>query len=329
MIESVKKSLDYYTANFSPYQHRQLRIVEFPRYQSFAQSLPNTVPYSESIGFIADLRDEDDIDYVFYVTAHEVAHQWWAHQVIGANVQGSTVMSETLAQYSALMVMEKEYGKDKMRKFLEHELNGYLRGRGSERERELPLSLVENQAYIHYNKGSLVMYALREYLGEDVVNGVLQRFIAKFGFQQPPFVVSPELVKAFRDVTPERYAYLIEDLFETITLYDNRAVRATARPLGDGQYAVSLSVHSQKLRADEQGVETPVGLDDWIEIGVFGRDDEGERRTLYLERRRLDQESTDIEIVVEGEPTEAGIDPNILLIDRDPDDNLRTVTLRD
>src|SRR5690606_24651208 len=99
MIESVKASLDYFTANFGPYQHSQVRILEFPRYQSYAQSFPNTIPYSEAIGFIARVEDEDDIDYPFYVTAHEVAHQWWAHQVIGGNVQGSTVMSETLSQY--------------------------------------------------------------------------------------------------------------------------------------------------------------------------------------------------------------------------------------
>jgi hypothetical protein len=145
MIDAVKKSLDYYTENFSPYQHRQVRIVEFPRYANYAQSLPNTIPYSESIGFVADLRDEDDIDYVFYVTAHEVAHQWWAHQVIGGNVQGSTVMSETLSQYSALMVMEREYGRAKMKDFLRHELDRYLQGRSTERKKELPLVLVENQ----------------------------------------------------------------------------------------------------------------------------------------------------------------------------------------
>src|SRR3546814_3449556 len=102
MIESAKKSLDYYTRECSPYQFRQLRILEFPGYSTFAQAFAGTVPYSESIGFIADLRDEDDIDYVFYVTAHEVAHQWWAHQVVGANVQGATMLSESLAQYSAL-----------------------------------------------------------------------------------------------------------------------------------------------------------------------------------------------------------------------------------
>jgi hypothetical protein len=56
----------------------------------FAQSFPNTIPWSESIGFIARVDDSkpDDIDYPFYGPAHELSHQWWAHQVIGGNVQG-------------------------------------------------------------------------------------------------------------------------------------------------------------------------------------------------------------------------------------------------
>jgi hypothetical protein len=37
---------------------------------------------------------------VFYVVAHEMGHQWWAHQVMGAAMQGSTLLSESMAQYS-------------------------------------------------------------------------------------------------------------------------------------------------------------------------------------------------------------------------------------
>ncbi|HVI00911.1 MAG TPA: ABC transporter permease, partial [Enhygromyxa sp.] len=139
MIEAIKASLDYYTVEFSPYQHRQVRILEFPQYAGFAQAFPNTIPYSESIGFIADASDDDDIDFVFYVTAHEVAHQWWAHQVIGGNVQGATLMSESLSQYSALMVMQRYYGPQKMPKFLKYEMDGYLSARSSETIEELPL----------------------------------------------------------------------------------------------------------------------------------------------------------------------------------------------
>jgi ABC-2 type transport system permease protein len=79
----------------------QFRIFEFPRYRTFAQSFPNTVPYSEGIGFIGRLKKPTDIDFTYFVTAHELGHQWWAHQLIGADVEGSNMMSESLAEYSA------------------------------------------------------------------------------------------------------------------------------------------------------------------------------------------------------------------------------------
>jgi ABC-2 type transport system permease protein len=46
MLASSKAGLDYFQANFSSYQFQQFRIMEFPRYRSFAQSFSNTVPYS-------------------------------------------------------------------------------------------------------------------------------------------------------------------------------------------------------------------------------------------------------------------------------------------
>jgi ABC-2 type transport system permease protein len=330
MIEATKQSLEYFTANFSPYQHRQVRIVEFPRYASFAQSFPNTIPYSESIGFIADLRDPDDIDYVFYVTAHEVAHQWWAHQVIGADAQGSTVLSETLAQYSALMVMEKAYGREHMRKFLAYELDRYLSGRGLEVQKELPLIRVENQPYVHYNKGSLVMYALREYIGEETVNRVLAQYIADVGFQGPPYTTARDLVERLRAVTPADRAYLIEDLFETITLYDNRTHDARAHQRADGQWEVVLELETHKLRATEHGTESEVPLSDLIDVGVIvEREIEGRTRevSLVLERHRFDQERTTLTVVSPERPIRAGIDPRVLLVDRNPEDNVRPVTL--
>jgi aminopeptidase N len=111
---ATKKGLDYFSKAFGPYQHRQFRVMEFPRYASFAQSFPNTVPFSEAIGFIAkvDPENPEDFNYPFLVTAHELAHQWWGHQVVGGNVQGSTLLSETLSQYSSAMVMEKSFGRD-------------------------------------------------------------------------------------------------------------------------------------------------------------------------------------------------------------------------
>jgi Spy/CpxP family protein refolding chaperone len=145
MIASSKAGLAYYERNYGPYQYRQYRIIEYPRYRQFAESLPNTVPFSEAIGFIDRVEKPDDIDECYFVTSHELAHQWWGHQLVGGNVEGSTMMSESLAEYSALRVMEKRYGTQNMRKFLAHELDGYLRGRSGEIRHENPLAFVQNE----------------------------------------------------------------------------------------------------------------------------------------------------------------------------------------
>ncbi len=329
MINSIKKSLDYFSTEFSPYQHRQVRIIEFPRYASFAQSFPNTIPYSESIGFIARIDDEEDIDFPFYVTAHEVAHQWWAHQVIGGYVQGATMLSETMSQYSALMVMEKEYGPEKMRRFLKYELDRYLRSRGGELVEEMPLKLVENQQYIHYRKGSVVSYALRDYLGEETLNGALKRYVAEVAFQEPPFTTTLEFLDYVREAAPEELQSVITDLFDEITLYDNRVEEATYTERGDGTYLVKLETQAKKMRADGQGVETEIPIDDWIDVAVFGeeeRDGETEEKVLFLEKRRVSDSDATFEVVVNDLPVRAGIDPYNKLVDRNSDDNVKRVS---
>jgi ABC-type transport system involved in multi-copper enzyme maturation permease subunit len=330
MIAAVKASLDYFTTRFGPYQHHQVRIVEFPRYARFAQSFPNTIPFSESIGFIARLDDRPDaIDYVSYVTAHEVAHQWWAHQVMGGNVQGATLMSETMSQYSALMVMEHMNGRGKMRRFLKYELDRYLAGRGGERIEELPIYLVEDQPYIHYRKGSLVMYALKDYVGEEPLNRALAEYVRAVAFQKPPYTCSLEFLDYIkRAVPPDRQA-ILDDLFRNITLYENKATQATWSKREDGKYIVRIEVAAAKYRADGKGRETPSPLDDWIDIGVFGaRDPKGpsEGRLLALEKRRVDGSGSTFEMVVDEEPKKAGIDPFNKLIDRNPGDNLVSVS---
>lgn len=329
MIESVQKSLAYYEANFSPYQHKQVRIIEFPGYQRFAQAFANTIPYSEDIGFVADLRDPDNIDYVFYVTAHEIAHQWWAHQVIGANAQGATVLSESLAQYSALMVMEKEYGREKMRRFLKYELDRYLSERGGEIIEEQPLYRVENQQYIHYRKGSMAFYRLREEMGETALNRALSKFIADKAYQKAPFTTSKELITYIRAEAETEQQVLITDLFEKISFYDNRVEEATAKKRSDGKYDVTLSLHADKIYSDGKGKETAGKLDDWIEIGVYSGEDDKNQKVLYLKRHHITDKNPKLKLVVDQLPTQAGFDPNNKLIDRVSVDNRKKVSLGD
>jgi len=330
MMNSLKKSLDYYTRNFGPYYHKQARIIEFPRVGHFAQAYAGTMPYSESVGFIANLNHPDDIDMVFYVVAHEMGHQWWAHQVIGANMQGATFLSESLAQYSALMVMEKEYGRDMMRKFLRYEMDEYLRSRGREQLKERPLLTVEMaQGYIHYNKASVVLYYLKEMIGEEKVNAALRKLVRQYAYNAPPYPTSWALVDALTEQTPPQYQYLVKDLFEEITLFSNRTLEATARRRADGKYDVTLNIETHKFKADPKGNESEVPVNDWIEIGAFAKPEKGRKygRTLYRERVHMTQARSTYTFTVSELPEQAGVDPFLLLIDRIPEDNSKKVTL--
>ena len=331
MLASVKAGLDYYQNNFSPYQFQQFRVMEFPRYRTFAQSFSNTVPYSEAIGFIQRMIKKTDIDLTYFVTAHELGHQWWAHQLIGGDVQGSNMMSETLAEYSALMVMQHKYGRDHMHRFLRHELDGYLRGRGAEVRHEPPLALVQREPYVWYQKGGQIMYTLADYIGEDKVNLALRNFLMQYRYanadttQSVPYPDTRQLVDALRAQTPPELQYLIDDGFNSIVLYDNKALSASVTPTSDRKFKVTLVVQARKVKADGNGNESPMPLSDYIEIGIFkGKKDE--EQPLYLEKKKITQEENTFEIVVDEEPTRAGIDPYNKLVDRVADDNLIDVS---
>jgi ABC-2 type transport system permease protein len=329
MIQSLKTGLDYFQAAFGPYQFRQVRIIEFPAYASFAQAFANTIPYSEALGFIADFRDPEKIDYVTYITAHELGHQWWAHQVVSADSQGSTTLTETLAQYSALMVMKHTYGADQIRRFLKFELDNYLRSRGTERLEELPLYRVENQGYIHYQKGGSVMYLLADQIGEDRVNAALRTLVQRFGFQGAPYPRSLDLIAALRAVAPADKQALITDLFERITLYDVKVNETTATRRSDGRWDVTVTVEARKLYADGQGVETEAPLNETFDIGLFsaepgdGAFDAGD--VLLFERRPLRTGEQTFRFTTAQKPTFAGVDPYNKWIDRNSDDNVRGV----
>jgi aminopeptidase N/ABC-type transport system involved in multi-copper enzyme maturation permease subunit len=329
MLDAMAASLDLFNTAFSPYQFKQARILEFPDYASFAQAFAATVPYSEGVGFLMQHRSPEKIDMVTYITAHEIAHQWWAHQVIGADRQGSTFLSESFAQYSALMVMERLYGKDQIRRFLKYELDRYLRSRGAERLEELPLARVENQPYIHYQKGTLAMYWLKEVVGEAVVNRALQRLIEAHAFKPAPYPSSLDFLRLLREEAGPAHDALITDLFERIVLYDVRVDEARSAPAGNGRWTVTLKVTVSKRVADGRGAETEEPLDEPFDIGVFsaepGKKDFEADDVLVLRRERLRSGTQTLTLEVDREPTFAGVDPYNKRIDRNSDDNLKAV----
>ncbi|MFD2366703.1 ABC transporter permease/M1 family aminopeptidase [Pseudoduganella sp. GCM10020061] len=322
MVKGTQRALDYFSEHFGPYQHKQVRITEFPLYQQYARSFPNTIPFSESLGFINDLRNPDGVDHVFYVTAHEIAHQWWGDQVIAANVQGNPMITESLAEYSALMALEKEYGAAKTRHILRWDLDKYFEGRAKELVEERPLFRDEGQDYIHYRKGSLAFYRLREEIGEAALNGALKRFRDENLYKTAPYVTSRDLLRYLRAAAPADKQELITDLFERIVFYDNRLAEASAKKRKDGRWDVTMTVRLAKLQADGKGKETARAYDEAVDIAVLA----GER-VLFREKRMLPGGESTLTVTVNEKPSEAGVDPYNILIDRVASDNRKPIAV--
>jgi aminopeptidase N len=243
------------------------------------------------------------------------------------------MLSETFASYSALLVMEEIYGPDQVRRFLRQELDNYLRSRGGEVIEELPLMRVENQGYIHYRKGGVAMYFLRNEVGEAPVNRAMQRLLQQYSFRGAPYPRSLDFVAMLREEVGDNPAHqaLITDIFERITLYDARVVSASASPRSDGRFDVTMVVEARKLYADGEGQETEAPLAEEFEIGIytaepgegaFSRDD-----VVLFTRHPVRSGRQTITLTVEHEPRFAGIDPYNKRIDRNSDDNVMPITL--
>lgn len=324
MLDAVEKSLKYYTENFGPYFHKQARVIEIPRYYNFAQAFPGTMPYTEGGGFITNLSNKNDNNVIYSIIAHEMAHQYWGHQVVGANVQGATMLSESFAEYGALMVMKNELQDDiKMKQFLKYDFEKYLKGRANETHKEMPLYEVGDQGYIHYGKGSLILYALQDYIGEEHVNAALKEFLNDYRYKAAPYPTTLDFMQYLEPKIPESLKYLITDWFTEITLYDYRLNEATYNTMKNGKYKITLNIEAFKLKVDSLGNEQKVTLHDWVDIGVYA--DMDEKQLMFSKRVLFDNQAMRFSFEVDSMPAKAVIDPKRLLIERVVDDNVRII----
>jgi ABC-type transport system involved in multi-copper enzyme maturation permease subunit len=331
MLDVMRASIDYYEKAFGPYQFDQMRIVETPAYRrGGGQAFPGTIAVGESV-FAWDVRDPAELDMVTMLTAHEVAHQYWGHQVVPARMEGAGLLSETLAQYSALMVLERLRGEGNIRQFLQFQLDRYLAGRRTQVLEERPLvSAGLDQDYVNYGKGALALYLLQARMGEEAVNRALRRFVGRYRFAGAPWPRSLDLVALLREEarTAEQQS-LITDLLERITLYDLKVEAPSAVLRADGRWDVTVPVEARKFHAEGKGSEREARLAETIEIGLFaaepGTGGFGRPNLIRMERRPVRSGRQVLRFVAERKPGFAGIDPYNLYIDRARSDNVAPV----
>jgi hypothetical protein len=263
------------------------------------------------------------LDMPSAVVAHEMAHEW---TVPYASVEGAPVMSESIAWYYAMKLVEHTSGSqqlDRLRSFMRQPYPIAPIRRGEPLLRGL-------DPYMSYRRGPFALYALSEYVGEARVNGVLRRLVEAHRPDGAPLATTLDLYQGLQTVTPDSLRYLLHDLFEVNTFWELATERVTAEPDQSGAWRVTLDVRARKSVADSAGVESEVPFNDLVEVGVYPAADKGERSggPPYLRLHHIHSGRQTITITVPSRPARAGIDPRYLLLDLRTEDNIKDLPAR-
>jgi ABC-2 type transport system permease protein len=112
---------------------------------------------------------------------------------------------------------------------------------------------------VWYQKGGQILYTIADYIGEDKLNLALHDFLMQYRYanannqadaqdnaradaaMDKTYPDTRMLVDAIRAHTPPELQYLVDDGFNRIVLYDNKAVSAKSQKSADGKYQVTLN----------------------------------------------------------------------------------------
>jgi len=329
MLAVATRSLDMFGARFGAYPHRQLRIVELPGSWGFgAFALPGVIVWPEDRGFLTDARGGGEVDLITRRLAHEISHQWWGHQLYPAQVEGGSMLVETLAKYSEMLVLEAAHGPGSLPPLLRYEREIYQLSRTNMPFPEPPLDRVVDLDYVYYSKGAIVMDALRDLIGEDALNRALRRLLREHGTAGPPATAADLLVALRAESAPEQYA-LIEEWIRQVSFVDLRVEAASARALPDGRYRVTATVRARKTYDPAGGIApTEVPLDEMIDVAVYASHPlSTDAAPLYAGKHRLRTGRNEVSFEVRGRPGFISVDPFERRIEAERADNVRELQL--
>ena len=319
IMKGLKAALAYNSKNFGPYQHTSASVIEFPLTEgSYATSMANSIPMSETRFIVNNKQQGDKINLSFYVPAHELTHQWWGNQVVPAKTLGATMLTESITEYISLQIYKDFYSVSKGLDFLKLQHLRYLKGRTNESKVEPPLFLVSpQQSYISYGKGAIAFNTLAHLWSEEKLNESLREFLNHWKFRSDAYPTTIDLLEHVKIHLDKNLHYLLEDFFYEKTFYDNEITNVEVEAISDDQFKTSIQYNIRKYRIGAE--ESSLNMSDYIEIGLVDDND----HVIAIEKVQIKTSQNDIILESSSKPYKVVLDPNYLYIEIDRNDNER------
>jgi hypothetical protein len=196
-LDVADRALSVFSDLFGPYPYTELDVVETPNYLG-GMEYPGLVVIEDSL-YPTGSRVE-------WLTAHEVAHQWW-FGLVGSDQVDEPWLDEALTQYSTFLYYEAVYGPERAKGVLNAEFihtHRELVRSGLDLPVGLPASSYSSRLYwqVVYDKGALYFHNLREAIGDAAFFEVLQVYFRDNRYR----IATPEdWLAAVEKVTGDRH----------------------------------------------------------------------------------------------------------------------------
>ena len=197
LAEDITAALTFMSSKFGPPPVRRLSVAPIPA--TFGQGFPGLI-YLSTLSYLDPTQRppgaRNPFSQMFFsdvLDAHEVAHQWWGN-LVSSEGYGDDWMMESIADYSALMFLEKKKGTKALDTVLDRYRNHLLEKTetGHTMESYGPITwglrLVSSRSpaawrTITYEKGAWIIHMLRRRLGDERFNSMLREICEKYRFQ--------------------------------------------------------------------------------------------------------------------------------------------------
>lgn len=323
ILETAVATLRYGNEHFGPYGASNLTLASLPSfsYKFAGTACANTVYLVEDRAVLLH-PGEDDLQVTARIVAHEVAHQWWGMKLNAAEVAGVTMLIETLAVYTEMMVMESLFGQAENTAYLDRTREQYFFVRHFERGIEAPLAEVTAQPSIYYFKGGHVVYSLQQILGEARLNHILRTMLAEYAY--PKTVVPSHFIDRVLKASPEKYRELIFEMFREVATYDLKIEKAQAKRLAADRFQITCELEVQKMLLDGQDQTTAVPFAGLLPIALL-------RNGAIVAQQEVHLRPGQRTLVLETEQICDGLvlDPKGFFLELNRDDNRMAITLGD
>jgi len=209
-IKAMADTLTWFAENIAPYTGDQLNMVAAPDIGSAGYALPQIILIQNTVGFRARPSKDAGFDQRYRRAVHETAHQWFGHGIGNGVAEERSFLSESLAKYIELVILEKHFGEEAMLALIEIEQERYdLNQRNN---MQISGALVDaTQEHNVHSRATLVFAQLRESVGDEPITAALKSLWLQHAYPKSP-ATSMDFVRALKRQSAVKHYALINDL---------------------------------------------------------------------------------------------------------------------